>query len=221
MDVADLYAAGHARHLALAELLTEADGDVATPACPDWTVRDLLSHLVGFAADVAAGDEPDDHNDEWTGRQVATRRHRSPEELLAEWADLADPLREWMRTHTTRPLNDIVIHEQDLRGALGTPGGRATPGLGVVRDRMLGRFAGALDDLPPVELVGDDWQWCSAGGADDASVVVAAGDFDLARALMSRRSATQLRAWTARGEVTPYLPAFATLGALPDVEQAE
>src|SRR6476620_2332625 len=46
------------------------------PACPDWTVRDLLSHMVGLGADVVAGDEPDDHNADWTSRQVETRRDR-------------------------------------------------------------------------------------------------------------------------------------------------
>ncbi len=34
MDVADLYAAGLERHLALAGELTEEDGERVTPACP-------------------------------------------------------------------------------------------------------------------------------------------------------------------------------------------
>ena len=43
------------------------------PACPDWTVRDLLSHMVGLGVDVVAGDEPDDHND-GVDRQAGRRR---------------------------------------------------------------------------------------------------------------------------------------------------
>ena len=38
---------------------------------------------------------------------------------------------------------------------------------------------------------------------------------DLARALTSRRTADQLRSWTRRGDVAPYLDAFARLGPLP------
>ena len=56
----------------------DADALAATvPACPDWAVRDLLSHMVGLGADVLAGDEPDDHNSAWTQRQVEARRDRS------------------------------------------------------------------------------------------------------------------------------------------------
>ena len=171
--------------------------------------------MVGLGADVLAGDEPDDHNSTWTQRQVETRRDRSAADLLAEWRDLADPLTVWMQEHGSRPLNDVVIHEQDLRGAVGAPGGRDSDGLRIVRDRMAGRFARALGDLPPVALVSPDWTWCSEGEPADAAVSVEAGAFDLTRALTSRRTAEQLRSWTRRGDVAPYLDAFATLGPLP------
>ena len=65
------------------------------PACPDWTVRDLLSHMVGLGADVVAGDEPDDHNAAWTREQVQTRRDRDVAALVAEWQAVAEPLRAW------------------------------------------------------------------------------------------------------------------------------
>lgn len=194
----------------------DADALAATvPACPDWAVRDLLSHMVGLGADVLAGDEPDDHNSAWTQRQVEARRDRSAADLLAEWRGLADPLMAWMREHGSRPLNDVVIHEQDLRGAVGVVGGRDSDGLRIVRDRMAGRFAAGVGELPPVALVSGEWTWCSQGEVGDAVVVVEADAFDLARALTSRRTADQLRSWTRRGDVAPYLDAFARLGPLP------
>jgi len=194
----------------------DADALAATvPACPDWAVRDLLSHMVGLGADVLAGDEPDDHNSAWTQRQVEARRDRPAADLLAEWRGLADQLMAWMQAHGSRPLNDVVIHEQDLRGAVGVVGGRDSDGLRIVRDRMAVRFASALDDQPPIALVSGEWAWCSQGEVGDAVVVVEAHAFDLARALTSRRTADQLRSWTRRGDVAPYLDAFAMLGPLP------
>ena len=194
---------------------------VTVPSCPDWTVRDLLSHMVGLGVDVVAGDEPDDHNDTWTAKHVTERRDRDVAALVAEWQAVAEPLRAWMRANNVRPLGDVIIHEQDLRGALRVPGGQDTDGLRAIRERFAGRFAGRVEDLPPIALVGDAWTWASRGSVDDAEVVLRAPDFDLARALVTRRSAVQLRSWTARGDVTPYLDAFAMLGALPTTDLTE
>lgn len=216
MDEIAEWSRAQQRVIALVTGLTSERAATTVPACPDWTVRDLLSHMVGLGADVIAGDEPDDHNEEWTARQVDARRGRDVAALVAEWEVVAEPLRAWMAEHGTRPLGDVTIHEQDLRGALGEPGGRDTPAMAALRDRFVGRFAPRLDGLAPIALVGEGWSWCSAGDPADAAVEVRASDFDLARALMARRSAAQLRAWTVRGDVEPYLDAFATLGSLPD-----
>ncbi len=203
------------------ELMAGVDDEQAArpvPSCPDWTVTQLLAHMVGLGADVVRGDEPDDHNSAWTQRQVDERRTASVGDLLAEWDTLLAPLQQWMREHTTRPLGDVVIHEQDLRGALGVPGGQDTDGLAAVRDRMVARFATRLattEGLGPIALVGDRWTWVSSGAVDDADVVVRASDFELARAVISRRSADQLRGWTERGDIEPYLTVFEVLGPLP------
>ena len=203
----------------LVESLDAARLSGRVPACPDWTVRDLLSHVVGLGADVVAGDEPDDHNASWTERQVETRRDRSAAELLDEWRALADALEDWMRAHGSRPLNDVVIHEQDLRGALGVSGGRDTDGLAAVRERMLARFTPKVEGLPVIALDGESWSWRSGEG--EPSVVVRASTFDLTRALTARRSEHQIRGWTVQGDIEPYLPAFATLGPLPERDLSE
>lgn len=189
------------------------------PACPDWTVRDLLSHMVGLGVDVLAGDEPDDHNEAWTAAQVAARRDHDVAALVTEWQGITEPMQAYLRTVSPRPLADLVIHEQDLRGALGVPGGQGTAALATVRDRMLARFAPRVEGLRVIALEGEQWTWRSGDGTP--AVVVRAGDHDVARALMARRSADQLRRWTAQGDVTPYLPAFATLGPLPTQDLSE
>ena len=212
------------RVVALVSGLDDDESERHVPACPDWTVRDLLSHMVGLGTDVAAGDEPDDHNDEWTGRQVDERRGRTVAELLGEWELVAEPLRGWMRENGTRPLGDVIIHEQDMRGAVGVPGAQDTAAVAELRARFADRFAQRLDglgDLPPIALRAPDWSWCSAGPVENAAVLVEASGFDLHRLLVTRRSERQLRSWTTRGDVGPYLDAFALLGPLPSVDLTE
>ena len=204
----------------VADLPPERAG-LRVPACPDWTVRELLSHMVGLGVDVVAGDEPDDHNEAWTGKHVLERRGHDVTAFVAEWQAVAGPLRAWMRANNVRPLGDVIIHEQDLRGALGVPGGQDSDGVRAIRERFVGRFAGRVADLPPIALVGESWTWVSDGTPDDAPVVVRAPDFELARALVTRRSAAQLKSWTVRGDVGPYLDAFAMLGPLPSTDLTE
>ena len=231
MDPVNQWQAAYDRVRLLVADLDDEGLAAAVPACPDWSVRDLLSHMVGLGSDVLAGNEPEDHDPAWTAAQVTARRDHAVEELLAEWGAVAHPLTAWMREHDSRPLNDIVIHEQDLRGALGTPGARDTNGIAIVRDRMAARFGRIITTLPPIALVQNDgpteggWVWVSHGdtaddGATGAGVVVRASGFDLARALTSRRTADQLRGWTTRGDVDDYLEAFALLGDLPEAPLA-
>jgi uncharacterized protein (TIGR03083 family) len=221
VDLIEEWTQAQTRVIELVADLTPEQAELIVPACPDWTVRDLLSHMVGLGADVVAGDEPDDHNSTWTNRQVAQRRDHDIAALITEWQSVTAPLQEWMLTRGTRPLGDVIIHEQDLRGALGVPGGQDSGGVRAIRDRFLLRFADGLGDLPPIALVGQGWQWVGGGVPDDAEVVVHATDFDLARALVTRRSERQLRSWTERGDVGPYLGAFATLGPLPSADLVE
>ena len=216
LDEVQAWREAHERVCALVEGVDEQAMEQRVPACPGWTARELLSHVVGLGADVLGGDEPDDHNEGWTQAQVDARQGRSVGELVEEWRGLADDLEAWMRAHGTRPLGDVVIHEQDLRSALDAPGARDTQAFAAVRQRMVGRFAGRVEGLATIALVGESWSWVSDGGdADDAAVVVSASDFDLGRALMSRRTPDQLRAWTTRGDVGPHLEAFGVLGPLP------
>ena len=221
MDLIDEWARAQARVIALVAPLTAEQAAVRVPACPDWTVRDLFSHMVGLGADVVAGDEPDDHNAAWTEKQVATRRDHDVAALVAEWEGLSGPLQEWMRAQQ-HPAAQRRDHPR--AGPAGGAGRARRAGLGrrgAVRDRFLPRFGARVADLPPIALVGDGFSWASAGDPDAADVVVRASDFDLARALVTRRSAAQLRSWTVRGDVGPYLDGFALLGALPATDLTE
>jgi uncharacterized protein (TIGR03083 family) len=222
VDEIEEWSRAQARVIALMEAAADGQVERTVPACPDWTARDLFAHMVGLGSDVVAGDEPDDHNADWTAKQVEQRKDRSVADLVTEWRETAEPLRAWMAEHGTRPLGDVIIHEQDLRGALGVPGGRDADGLAAIRGRFAPRVGGRLPEGTTLGLVGDSWSWASDGGDPErADVVIAAPDFELARALLARRSAGQLRGWTRSGDVEPVLDAFATLGPLPEDDRHE
>ncbi|MBO1753628.1 maleylpyruvate isomerase family mycothiol-dependent enzyme [Allobranchiibius sp. CTAmp26] len=215
MDAVQEWKDAQGRVIELVEGLATDAAETTVPACPDWSVRDLLSHMIGLDADVLAGDEPDDHNETWTARQVDQRRGHDIATLIAEWRSITDPLASWMQEHSTRPLGDVVIHEQDLRAALDAPGARDTDGLRALRDRMADGFDARVRDAgaPTIELRSPDWKFVAGEGAP--TVRMEASDFDLTRALMSRRSADQLRAWTTVGNIEEHLDLFAGLGPLP------
>jgi len=101
VDLIDEWARAQARVIELVAPLTADEAAVRVPACPDWTVRDLFSHMVGLGADVIAGDEPDDHNAAWTEKQVATRRDHDVAALVTECEGLSGRLQEWMRERGT------------------------------------------------------------------------------------------------------------------------
>ncbi len=220
MDAIAEWTDAQARVIELTRSISPEEAEQSVPSCPAWTVRDLLSHVIGLDADVLAGDEPDDHNSVWTQRQVDARADDDIATLLGEWGELTEPLQRWMSENGTRPMGDVVIHEQDLRGALGVPGGGDTDGIAAIRDRFAQRVARRVLDagLPAIRLVGESWQFTA--GTGEPQVELNASDFDLGRAVIARRSAAQLRSWARVGEIEPYLGCFATLGDLPDTDLA-
>ena len=216
MDAIEEWTQAQRRVIELTRSLSAEQAERQVPACPDWTVTQLLAHMVGLNADVLAGDEPEDHNAAWTQRQVDVRAGRDVAALTAEWEGLTEAMRSWMREHNSRPLNDVVIHEQDLRGAVSRPGARDTAGLAAIRDLMARRFADRVAAAKRAPVLLRSPAWVFATGEGEPGLELSAPDFDLARALMSRRAAAQLREWTTGGDIEEYLPLFSGLGPLPD-----
>ncbi len=221
MDPIEEWTQAQARVIALVQDISAEQAAMHVPATPAWTVRELLAHMIGLDVDIVADNQPPDHNSQWTQQQVDSRADHDIATLLDEWRDIAEPLRQWMAANDGRPMGDVLVHEQDLRGALGVPGAKDTDGLHALRERMVTGFGDGVTDLAPIALVGDQWTWVSRGELAGAATVLRASDFDLTRALMTRRSEHQLRAWTERGDIGPYLSAFGSLGELPEHDLAE
>jgi len=231
-DLSGAYAEARGRLVELLEGLDESRLATRVPACPDWTVRDVLAHVTGVAADAAQerfflgatdawrGGDLGEERDAWTEAQVGSRRGRSVAELAAEWAGWASSVEsvlagtvqlpagapDWLRT---APLDDLAGHRQDCREALRRARDRDAPitRLGL---RIYARWLGQrLDQTgrPALLLRTGDREWVEGAGAPEA--VLAAEPFELFRALSGRRSAAQVRALGWDGEPERYLEVFA------------
>src|SRR5690349_1912685 len=89
MDPGPVYAEGRRRVSALVRDLPPERADLPVPGCPQWRVKDVVSHLTGICADVLAGNIEGVATDPWTAAQVDARRDRSIAEIVAEWDEIA------------------------------------------------------------------------------------------------------------------------------------
>lgn len=167
----DLYRANVA---AIARLAADLDDDAlatTVPASPEWTVHEVLAHLAGGPADALSGRMDGAPGPEWTARHVAERRDLSPAELTAEMQSRADAVAE-STIDNPRPaiVWDVAVHHADLHEALG---------LGVPPESM---WAPVVAAVAPMKF-------------GTAGVPADLDDYELFRALFSRRSRHQMQAW--------------------------
>lgn len=201
-------------------MLRAADADAITarvvPACPAWTVPQLVSHMVGSVDDVLAGNVEGAASDAWTAAQVERNAGIPLETLLDHWDEVGPELEAALPLIPRAPASQIVLdlttHEQDLRGALGAPGARDSAGITVA----FGFMAKSLDRLiktsalPTLEITTTDRVVTLGDVAEgeEAQVHLAGPLFDLFRSFGGRRTLDQIRALDWSADPTPYLDAY-------------
>lgn len=191
----------------ISELVSSLSADELArtlPACPDWTVRDVIGHMTGLVADVRAGRLDGVGTPEWTRAQVNAYAGGTPREVLAEWAELAAPLEvdlqavlgEW----SPRIITDVYSHEHDIRGAVGRPGARYSSAFPISLRLQLDTLGSRLSQagLPALALCGEDGTRYVAGPGRPIATVRAESAWELHRAVTARRSRGQVLAyhWT-------------------------
>ena len=177
-DVATEYPAIRGRVLEIIESLDASAGALAVPACPAWTVSDLIAHIIGIPEDILAGRLDGVASDAWTDAQVQRHRGESLGQLSDTLSGLAasfDP----MLPLIPAPINgqfltDALTHEHDLREAVSMPGARDAPAVSIVVSWLL--LHQEIDD--------DTIAAFERAGADEYTVM---------RALTGRMSMRQLR----------------------------
>jgi hypothetical protein len=107
----------------VAVLETSSGDDLArvVPACPDWTVHQLLAHCVSLPAELSAGHRPTGDVGAWISELVAEREKLPVSSLVEEWQKLDAALDALLSGGAGLLFGDLAIHEHDFRGALGRP----------------------------------------------------------------------------------------------------
>jgi uncharacterized protein (TIGR03083 family) len=174
------------------------------PACPEWTVADLLGHLTAIAGRVLAR-----HG----GSPAVTAGAAGVPELLDHWSDVGEELDRRLEDAGGRSgavmLMDAYTHELDLCAALGVAPPEdhvaAVPSFEVLVSGLSGSItAHGLPSLRLRTTSGAEW---TAGDGRPAATVTAP-THDLYRSLAGRRSLAQLAALTWSAAPEPWLPAF-------------
>jgi uncharacterized protein (TIGR03083 family) len=210
MDTTEAYRAARDRMIALVE---GVDGSQAVPACPGWTVRDLLAHVTGVVDDILEGRMEGVATEEWTGAQVSSRAGRPVAEVTEEWLALGPRLDAAFDAIGGAPgqlVFDVVTHEHDLRHALRTPGGRDDGSVELALAWVAEAWAAtASGTSAPLRLVAGDVT-VTTGGGGEPGATVEMEPFEALRALTGRRSPAELLAY--RWDVEDparWLPCFA------------
>ena len=224
MTPGEQYADVRARITAMVFDLPEDRQLLPVPACPNWTVRDVVAHVTGITADVNAGRTDGVATDPWTNAQVEARRDTPLNAVLAEWAREAATferaMETWPKLVTRTVLVDLVTHEHDIRGALGVPGGRDNETYELARKGYAAVLAATLAErgLPGLRLEAPDW---SFDAGEPVATMRTKDSHEIFRALAGRRSKDQVLAYDWTGDPTPYLPALSRFGELPDDDVIE
>ena len=114
----------------------------AVPACPGWSVHDVVGHLVGIIEDGAAGRIQGIPSPEQTEEQVTRHRDDTTAALLATWSVLGPFFEAKLLEKPRWPaLIDVLSHEHDVRHSLDRPGASDVPVLATVVDRMIAEMS--------------------------------------------------------------------------------
>jgi len=117
-DLAGMYRETRERLTDLVAGLDEAQLGTPVPACPGWSVADVVGHLAAIPEDALAGRLTGPPSEAQTAAQVARFRGRPVAQTLAGWADLGPRFEEIVAAFEVFPaVIDVASHEQDIRGA--------------------------------------------------------------------------------------------------------
>jgi uncharacterized protein (TIGR03083 family) len=195
--------------LRVGEVVAGADAatlDTVAPATPDWTVHDVLAHLVGVSTDIVTGNLDGVGSDPWAAAQVERSRDRTCADLLAEW-DEHGPTVDEMAAEFGRAagqlLSDATTHEHDVRGALGAAGARDSDAVALSFDFVGLSLGEQLDAAGSGALHVHHGDRTDTLGSGEVVASLRIDNFEFVRALTGRRCVAQIAAYDWDGTFAP------------------
>ena len=87
----EYYTAAATSFIAFARKIDDEDWSRPVPCAPQWTVRDVLSHVAGVADDALQGRLVGVGTSAWSASQVERHADSTIDELLARWEEQIEP----------------------------------------------------------------------------------------------------------------------------------
>lgn len=191
------------------EVLSGVPEGLVVPACPEWTIRDLVGHLVGSAA-LAIG-----RMSGWLATFPGSSQDMDTQELLGVWDQLGGEVDLLLADRADRGertgnllVTDAFTHELDARYAVGASLPDEHPAFASAFEVLANGFSAAViaNDLPALRLSTGTTQWTVGEGEPAATVT--ASRHDLCRSIAGRRSHEQITALSWDCGSHRWLPAF-------------
>jgi uncharacterized protein (TIGR03083 family) len=207
-DLSRLYRDTRERVISLVSGLDDEALDTRLPACPRWSVREVLAHLTAVAEDAVAGRLAGIPTEDETAAQVARFRGRDVAEIMACWAEIASSFERVIGSFRVWPaVIDVTSHEHDIRGAMGQPAARDTQAVWYSAQRLLTGLR------PPVSLrVAVEDAEFTVGPDGGPELGLTTTRFEALRWRMGRRSRAQLAGLDWRGDPAAVLDHLVVFG---------
>jgi uncharacterized protein (TIGR03083 family) len=219
LDEIDLGSGYRAARERVSQIVLEAGADdTPVPACPGWTVRDVLAHLASIPEDVAAGKLAGPPDDDFTAAQVARWEGVPTDKMITAWAAASPDLEALIReVKVWPPYLDVLAHEHDILGALGRAERRDSEDVMNAGTCLIGSFHPAVPMVANLEGEAFD---LGPTGSDLAPVVLHSTYFETFRFRLGRRSRRQLAAMEWSGDPAPFVETLTIFGPAPlDIEE--
>ncbi|MGA9278545.1 maleylpyruvate isomerase N-terminal domain-containing protein [Ilumatobacter sp.] len=205
---ADEYEAARLRTTALLDGISADDELRTVPTCPEWRVRDLLSHVNGLAEELSAGNRPTGDPAAWAETLIADRADISVADQLEQFSRNGPAFEALLRNvpQLGQLVIDLVSHEHDFAGALGTHSDRSSSGIELVMWTKTSFVEKDLSThgLGAIRVIGGDHVF--EYGTGDVELEVRGDLWEMFRLTGGRRSMGQLLASDHDGDIERYAP---------------
>jgi uncharacterized protein (TIGR03083 family) len=181
------------------------------PACPGWTIRDVVAHMAAVAEDWADQTLTGAPTDEQTAEHIARFADRTTTQLLEAWSAATTLLQRMAATEgLSPPLGDIACHEHDIRAALDCAGARDSAAVWHTSDQLIPM----LQPTRPVRITVEDGEYL-CGPAEGPEIGLTTTRFEALRWRTGRRSRAQLATMDWTGDPAPIIDELYLFGPTP------